>query len=55
MLSYKELFYKSQDIIAETIENLESISEKLKEFMLDCEDNILSENNVIDINYKKDL
>lgn len=54
MSSYKELFSKSQAIIADTIENLESILENLKEHMLECEDNIISDkNNIIDINTKK--
>ncbi|HEZ7986675.1 MAG TPA: hypothetical protein RWO09_07045 [Ruminococcus sp.] len=56
MLSYKELFFKSQAIIADTIESLEIIIEKLKKCMQECEDEVISEENkIIDINSKKDL
>lgn len=54
MTSYKELFLKSQAIIANTIENLEIISDELKKCMQDCEEEVISvENKVIDINSKK--
>lgn len=55
MSNYKELFLKSQSIIANTIENLEIISEELKKFMIYCEDEVISnENRIININNKKD-
>lgn len=56
MSSYKELFLKSQAIIADAIENLEIISDELKKYMQKCEDEIISEENkIIDINDKKIL
>ena len=54
MLSYKELFLKSQCIIADAIENLEAISEELKKCMLNCEEGIISEEDkIINIDNKK--
>lgn len=56
MTTYKELFLKSQAIIASTIENLEIIADELKKCMQECEDEIISEENkIIDINDKKIL
>lgn len=55
MSSYKELFLKSQGVIADTIENFEVILEELKKCMQDCEDEVISEENkIIEINNKKD-
>lgn len=55
MSSYKELFLKSQGVIADTIENLEIILEELKKCMQDCEDDVISgENKIIEINDKND-
>lgn len=51
-VKYRELFYKSQAAIADTIESLENLSEQLKKIMNECEDEIISDNNNININVK---
>lgn len=47
MSGYKELFLKSQAIIADAIEKLELISDELKQCMLKCEEDIIIEKNKI--------
>ncbi len=55
MLGYKELFLKSQAIIADAIENLEVISEELKKCMSNCEEDLISnENKIVKIDNKND-
>lgn len=55
MTSYKELFLKSQAIIADAIENLEIISYELKKCMQECENEVISEESkIIEINNKGD-
>ena len=49
MVDYKELFYRSQAVIADTIEKFELISDELKKCMQDCEEKIISEDNKITI------
>ena len=47
MPDYKQLFYKSQTEIADIIEQLSQLEERLKEHMLECEEKVIgSENNV---------
>ncbi len=41
MLNYKDLFYKSQAIIADVIEHLDAISYELKKYMQECEEEII--------------
>lgn len=47
MPDYKELFYKSQAAIADTIEKLDLLSAQLKVFMQDCEEEAVSEKEKI--------
>ena len=47
MPDYKELFYKSQAAIADTIEKLDLLSAQLKVFMQDCEEKAVSEKEKI--------
>ena len=56
MISYKDLFYKSQTAIADTIEKLDLISTELKKCMQECEDEIIPEDDkVINISEEKGL
>ena len=43
MIDYKELFYKSQAEIAETLEKVREIEERLQYFMQVCEENVMCE------------
>lgn len=45
MPDYKSLFEKSQAEIADTIEQLEKLTEKLINCMQDCENSILEDDN----------
>ncbi len=42
MNNYKELFYKSQSEIADAIDNMEKILARLKDCMIECEEEIIS-------------
>ena len=54
MTSYKELFIKSQAMIADIIDKLEIISEELKKCMQECENEVISgENKIVEVNKKK--
>ncbi|MCM1227239.1 MAG: hypothetical protein NC320_07420 [Clostridium sp.] len=43
MTDYKELFYKSQAKIADVIEELDGMSQLLKDFMNECEEKVISD------------
>ena len=45
MDKYKELFYKSQAGMADAIDNLEEILYELKVCMIECEEQVISDNN----------
>lgn len=45
MPDYKQLFYKSQAEIADMIDELSLLENRLKDFMSDCEDKILDNNS----------
>lgn len=54
MTSYKELYLKSQAVIADAIENFEVTTYKMKKCMQECEDEVISgENKIIEINDKE--
>ncbi|MGN0612867.1 MAG: hypothetical protein ACI4JB_03125 [Porcipelethomonas sp.] len=55
MPDYKELFYKSQITIADTIEKLDMISKELKEKMMEYEDEIISSETNNGIHVSEDL
>ena len=47
MPDYKQLFYKSQAEIADIIEQLSQLEDRLKKHMTECEEKVIdSENNV---------
>lgn len=51
MTDYKELFYKSQAKIADIIDELDGISKLLRDFMDECEEKVISdEDKNIEIN-----
>lgn len=41
MIDYKELFYKSQAKIADVIDELDCMSRSLKDFMNECEEKVI--------------
>ncbi len=47
MADYKQLYFKSQAEIADTIDILEQIINNLKKYVLDCEETIMSSENII--------
>ena len=45
MPDYKQLFYRSQAEIADIIEQLSQLEERLKEHMLECEEKVVGDEN----------
>lgn len=43
MINYKELLYRSLSSLASVVDELDSISQKLKEFMQQIEEEVISE------------
>ncbi len=45
MSDYKELFYQSQAKLADAIDELDSLSQSLKEFMVEAEESVISKDS----------